>query len=144
MGKEEESLSRFAQGFNCAQSVLSTYCPQLGLDRECGLRLTGALGGGVAGTGETCGAVVGALLVIGLAHASTEGHDAVAKERTRGISHRFLERFQSAHGSCRCKDLLNCDIATAEGKERARAENLFETLCPRFVAGAVHILGDVL
>jgi C_GCAxxG_C_C family probable redox protein len=144
MRRREESLSCFSEGFNCAQSVLSTYSRQFGLDQAKALQLAGALGGGIAGTGETCGAVVGALIVIGLAHASTTGSDTIAKEETRTAARRFLAQFQSAHGSCKCKDLLHCDVGTPEGAERARAQNLFKTLCPVFVAGAVQILDTML
>jgi C_GCAxxG_C_C family probable redox protein len=136
----EESLSCFSEGFNCAQSVLAVYAPSFGIDRQAGLRIAGAFGGGMAGTGETCGAVTGALMVIGLRFAATDAGDAAAKEKTREAARRFLRQFVSTFGSSRCKDLLNCDLGTAEGMEKAREQGLFKTMCPRFVEGASRIL----
>jgi len=46
--------------------VLSTYGTRSGLDRETGLKVAGAFGAGMARMGETCGAVTGAFMVIGL------------------------------------------------------------------------------
>lgn len=144
MGKQEESLSCFREGFNCAQSVLSVYSPQFGLDRDSALKLAGAFGGGIAGRGETCGAVTGGLMVIGLARASTESKDLDAKERTRSIARQFIEQFESTTGSCNCRDLLNCDIGTPEGREQALAKDLFKTVCPAFISRAVEILDTML
>ena len=59
MANVEHALSRFEQGFSCSQSVLSAYGPQLGLDTELALRVSGAFGSGMARMGRTCGAVTG-------------------------------------------------------------------------------------
>ena len=144
MGKQAESLSCFSEGFNCAQSVLSVYSTQFGLDRESALKVAGAFGGGIAGRGETCGAVTGSLMVIGLARASVREGDPDAKERTRSMARQFLEQFESTHGSCKCRDLLNCDIGTPEGREQALTKNLFKTACPAFISRAVEILDGIL
>ncbi len=144
MGKREDALSCFDRGFSCAQSVLSAWSDELGLDREAALRVAGAFGGGIAGTGETCGAVTGGLMVIGLRYGMTDPQKPEAKQRTRDVGRRFLERFTSAFGTCRCRDLLGCDIATQEGAEKARTENLFKTLCPGFVGEAAEILDPLL
>jgi C_GCAxxG_C_C family probable redox protein len=144
MGKQEDALSSFREGFNCAQSVLSACSSQFGFDHEAALKVAGAFGGGIAGTGETCGAVTGALMVIGLKYGMTDPQNLAAKEKTREIGRRFLEQFLATYGSCKCRDLLCCDIGTPEGSERARAEGLFKTLCPAFVGGAAQILDCVL
>jgi hypothetical protein len=41
-----------------------------------------------------------------------------------------------------CRDLLNCDISTPDGKEKAIAENLFKTLCVDMVESAAQTLQD--
>jgi len=144
MEKRDEALLQFSSGFNCAQSVLAAFCAAFDVDNNIALRIAGAFGGGIAGTGETCGAVAGGLMVIGLRHGMTDPKDLQAKEKTRDLGKRFIQRFSSAHGSCRCKELLGCDVATPEGAEKARADGLFKTLCPRFVGGAADILEELL
>jgi C_GCAxxG_C_C family probable redox protein len=144
MGKREDALSCFSEGFNCAQSVLAAYCSDFGVDRESALRIAGAFGGGIAGTGETCGAVTGALMAIGLKYGMTDPHNLQAKEKTKELGRKFLEVFVSTYGSSKCRDLLGCDLSTQEGSEQARSEGLFKTLCPGFVGGASEILRGVL
>ena len=58
--------SRFSEGFSCSQSVLAAFAPELGLDADAALRVSAAFGGGMGRTGGTCGAVTGALMVLGL------------------------------------------------------------------------------
>jgi hypothetical protein len=38
---------------NCAQSVVSTYCEEFGLDRNLGLKMAMGFGGGMARTRKT-------------------------------------------------------------------------------------------
>ena len=66
MSKAEVAVDCFEEGFNCSQAVVSAFAPELGLDRETALRVAAAFGGGMGRTGETCGAVSGALMVIGM------------------------------------------------------------------------------
>lgn len=66
MTKTEIALDRFENGFNCSQSTFSVFAEELDLDLESALRVAGAFGGGIAGTGSTCGIVTGALMAIGL------------------------------------------------------------------------------
>jgi C_GCAxxG_C_C family probable redox protein len=63
----EIAVARFRQDFNCAQSVLVAFAPQLGMDESQALKLASPFGGGVVRRGQICGAVTGALMVLGLA-----------------------------------------------------------------------------
>ena len=66
MSKVDDAVATFKTGFNCAQSVLAAFGPELGLSCEQCLRMACAFGGGIARQGRICGAVSGALMVIGL------------------------------------------------------------------------------
>jgi C_GCAxxG_C_C family probable redox protein len=126
----------FGRGCNCAQAVLCAFGPGLGLDEPNCRRLTAAFGGGIAQRGETCGAVVGALLTLGLAEAGRGGvYESAAA---------FLERFSTANGDVRCRELLGEDISTTEGLARAYESGAFLEVCPRLVAGAAELLVELL
>ena len=56
---------RFLRGQDCSQVVFSNYAARYGLTEEQANKLTASFGGG-SGIGETCGAVVGAMMVIGM------------------------------------------------------------------------------
>jgi len=94
--------------------------------------------------GEVCGAVTGALIVIGLKHGHTEAKDKETKERNYVLVRDFAGRFRSCNGSLLCRELLGCDLTTAEGMEEAKQKGLFTERCPRFVRNAAEILEDVL
>jgi len=137
----EIALACFRQNFNCAQSVLVAFAPQLGLDGGQALRMASPFGGGVARRGQICGAVTGALMALGLAH----GADTPAgKEDAYRLGQEFLQRFESRHATILCRDLLDCDISTPEGRQQARARGVFTSLCPLFVGHAAEIVQAIL
>ncbi len=118
---------QLARGFNCAQSVLSAFADRAGISAEHALRVAGPFGGGIARTGEVCGALSGALMVLGLLY----GQDrAEAKEQIYAIAREFSEQFRRRHGSILCRELLHHDISTPEGLQAAREQNAFATVCP--------------
>jgi C_GCAxxG_C_C family probable redox protein len=138
--KQEEAASLFNDGFNCAQSVLAAFSQDHGLDREKALRLAGSFGGGMARMGETCGAVTGALMVLGLRHGMTQKEAPQTKENNYSEVLKFVDEFKARYGSIRCRDLLGCEISTMAGRQKASDQKLFSTLCPKLVGGVVEIL----
>ncbi len=126
--------------FNCSQSVFSSFSQELGIDEITSLKLASGFGGGMA-CAETCGAVTGAYMVIGMKHGHVENLPD-AKAFTKSQVLKFNERFIARHGSLVCKELIGVDISTPEGKEKATNENLFNELCPKFVASACDILEE--
>lgn len=93
--------------------------------------------------GETCGAVTGAFMVIGLKYGATLGEDKASKEKTHQVVREFAEKFASRNGSIACKELLGCDLSTPEGNAQAKEKNLFYTVCPKFVKDAAEILEEI-
>ncbi|MGB8951313.1 MAG: C-GCAxxG-C-C family protein [Candidatus Aminicenantales bacterium] len=145
MNQIEKAVNCFREeGFSCSQAVFSTYSGRFGLDRETSLRLSQPFGGGMAHLGETCGAVTGAFLLIGLKYGRTRAEDIEARERTYGLMHTFILKFKSIHGSIQCKCLLGLDISTPAGINQAQEKNLFKTLCPNFVRTSAEIIEEIL
>lgn len=91
MNNEEIAVSSFDSGSTCSQAILSTLGPRFGLNHELALCVAGAFGGGMARMGETCGAVTGALMVIGLCYGKVKPEDDEAKESTYRFVNRFVE-----------------------------------------------------
>lgn len=142
----EQANASFARGlgFSCSQAVFSAFAPQLGLDRDLALKIGSAFGGGIARRGETCGAVTGALMVIGLKYGRTSVEDEQAKEQTYALAQRFVETFTRRNGSIVCQELLGCDISIPEQRELAREREIFSTLCPKLVRDAAEITAHIL
>jgi len=139
----ELAACRFSEGYSCSQSVLAAFAPELGLDADAALRVSAAFGGGMGRLGHTCGAVTGALMVLGLRYGATVA-DPAAKELTYAKAKDFVAKFEARHGATDCADLLGVNIGTPEGQAAAREANLFKTVCPGLVASAAEIVGQML
>ena len=141
--KIEQAVERFNNGFNCSQAVLSSYSEQFGLDCDRAFKVAAGFGGGMR-MSETCGAVTGAFMVLGLKYGNTTAQDQQAKEKTYEMILEFTNRFKVRNGSVVCRELLGCDINTQEGRKKARDKDLFSTVCPEMVKNAAEILEEML
>ncbi|MBM3118156.1 MAG: C_GCAxxG_C_C family protein [Chloroflexi bacterium] len=144
MSRVEEAVSCFREGFMCSQALLSTYGGQFGLDRETALKVSAAFGGGMGRMGETCGAVTGAFMVIGLKHGRTVVQDTQSHENTNELVKEFVDRFKSQNGSIVCRELLGCDISIPEGRKAFVEKKLRDTRCLKFVRDAAEIVEQLL
>ncbi|MBW2172825.1 MAG: C_GCAxxG_C_C family protein [Deltaproteobacteria bacterium] len=144
MTRVEHALSMFKEGFVCSQALLAAYGEQFGLKRETALKVAAAFGGGLCRMGETCGAVTGALMVIGLKYGNVKAKDKKAREKTYELAREFVRGFEDRNGTINCKRLLDCDISTPEGLSTAREKKLFQTVCPKYVQDAAEIVEQIL
>jgi C_GCAxxG_C_C family probable redox protein len=140
----ESAVAMFLEGYNCAQAVLACCGRDLGLPRETAIRVAQAFGGGLGRTGNVCGAVAGALMVIGVKHSAKDGADSAAKEQAHGLTQEFLRRFRGANGSILCRELLGCDLTTEAGRRQVQEKGLTKTVCAKLVGSAAEIVESLL
>ena len=95
----DKAVTCFCDGFNCSQAVLISHCEELGLDKENALKIACAFGGGMSHTGEACGAVTGALMLIGLKYGKYKKEDSLSKEKTYTLAQKYTNAFKKEHGS---------------------------------------------
>lgn len=108
--------------FNCCQSVLVPFAEACGLSKEEAYRLGAHFGAGMK-HGATCGAVTGALMVLGMAG---KGNDAAAE---------LMRRFREQNQALDCATLLR--LASQRGEDR-------KCHCDRMVYEAVDLLEELL
>jgi C_GCAxxG_C_C family probable redox protein len=144
MGYSQSAVQSFREGFSCSQAVVAAFSGSFGLERTIALKISQALGGGLARMGLTCGAVTGALLVIGLKHGRTRPDDDAAKEKTYALAHKLVTQFKARHGTIVCRELIGADLSTPKGHDEAHARGVFETICPNLVGSAAEILEQIL
>jgi len=137
----QTATERFTQGQNCAQAVLSAFAAQSGIAEETALRLASPFGGGIARQGQACGALTGALMVLGLQRGNSTPQD---KEETYRIAQEFVQALQDRHGALLCRELVGYDISTPEGLQAARDGNVFTSVCPALVNSAAEMLAEML
>jgi C_GCAxxG_C_C family probable redox protein len=143
--KNQVAMDRFLAGYNCAQSVLYAYGPDLGLDREMALKVATGLGAGMGRRGEVCGALTGGILVLGLKYGRGGQQDRSATENTYQKTLELMTRFEQRHGSCFCRVLLDgCDLRTAEGQRYFKEHDLLHKTCVKCVQTVVEGLAGIL
>ncbi len=143
MTKSEKALELFANNFNCSQAVLTAFAPDLGLDEKLALMLGTQFGGG-ARNAEMCGAVSGALMVLGLKYGHFESQNNEQKSRAYAVATEFTKRFKKRNGSIVCRDLLGYDLTNPEDSAYIKEKNLFRTICPEMIRSAVEVLEGVM
>ena len=144
VNKIDTSISLFNQGFNCAQALLIAYGIELGLNRETALKIATPFGGGMGFMGETCGAVTGAFMIIGLKYGVTTP-DRNEKMKTYGLIGRFVEKFKFSNTvhSIICNELLGFDISSKSALNHNN-HNIINEKCPHYVRKAAEILEEIL
>lgn len=83
--------------YNCAQAVICTYCDKMGVNEEQACAMGSAFGVGMGNMEGTCGALVGAGIVLGMC----------VKDRAKAIKkmRQIMEKFQKRNGATQCKVL---------------------------------------
>ena len=136
-----EAEKIFVEGFSCSQAILMTYCEQYGFDKQKAKVIARAFGGGMGRTCQTCGAVTGSYMVLGLKFEQENEKD--AKNKTYELVKIFDRKFKEKHGSVNCKQLLGCDLGTSEGQDYYKQNHLNEN-CKMYVSDAATILNEIL
>ncbi len=129
---------------NCSQSVLNAFSEDYGLDKKLALQIAQGFGGGMGHTGQTCGAVSGAYMALGLSQKITTDNAREKIDGTYALMEKFNKEFKQLHGSLNCTGLLGYDLSKPEEATKAREEGLFASKCPVFVSDAVKIVEKLL
>ena len=94
----EEAAKRKMCGYNCAQAVACTYCDLAGIEEEIAKNLTQGFAVGMGGSMEaTCGALIGAVNVLGLIQKNPQ--------KTMQGARRMIQSFKEQNGTVVCKEL---------------------------------------
>ncbi len=141
--KKDEAEEMFMKGYACSQSVLSVFAEETELPREKALHIASGFGSGMARQAETCGAVTGAFMVIGLKSGLKEKENQAVEKEAYDAMEYFIEKFKERHGSLLCRELLGADVSTAQGRCKASEQNLYARNCPQYVRSAVEILEKI-
>src|SRR5512141_438141 len=74
----EQAIAFYKQGYTCTQSILASFAARYGLRQDLAFRIGEPFGAGTSCTGNMCGSVTGAIMVLGLQFGSTLSNDDAA------------------------------------------------------------------
>lgn len=120
-------------GLYCAESVLEAIAEHYGVKSELIPGIATGFCSGMARTSGTCGAVTGAMLGIDIVLGRKTASDSV--EPNYAAVQKLMNRFNEAHGSANCKELLGCDLGTEKGRATFR-KNELQLRCREFTEQA--------
>jgi C_GCAxxG_C_C family probable redox protein len=141
MDKQTTAINYFRNHFNCSQSVLTAFGPDLGLSEDESLRIATAFGAGMGRQQHICGAITGALMALGLRYGKGLNDPEEKKSYTYLKTKEFFDEFKRLNGSVNCLDLLDgLDINNPDDHKLIEERNLFDIRCEKYVSDAVNIL----
>jgi len=140
MNRSEHAGELFLSGYNCAQSVLLSFADDLKFSKELAQKMAAGFGGGMGKQQETCGAVTGAIMVLGLLKGEEVNNNDELKTATYGSVKELSRDFVAAFKTTQCRELIGCDLNTPEGAAKFKEEKIMETVCADCVRKAVEIV----
>jgi C_GCAxxG_C_C family probable redox protein len=143
MNRSEKAKDLFLSGYNCAQSVVLSFADDLKFSKELAQKMAAGFGGGMGKQQETCGAVTGAIMVLGLLKGEDVNNNdelkSAAYSGVKDLTHDFVATYKTTI----CRDLIGCDLNTPEGSAKFKEEKIMETVCAGCVEKAVQIIEDI-
>lgn len=143
MERSEQAKELFLSGYNCAQAVVLSFADELKFSKELGQKVAAGFGGGMGKQQETCGAVTGAIMVLGILKGEKVNNNDELKSQTYASVKELTRDFVAEYQTTQCRDLIGCDLNTPEGSEKFKEEKIMETVCAGCVGRAVQIVESI-
>lgn len=132
MTKKELAISLHDQKYNCAQSVACAFAEDLGIDKQTLFKVCEGFGLGMGCMNGTCGAISGAVALLGMKNSDGNLTDPATKVSTYQLSKELLEKFQQKNSSTICKELKGIGTGTVLRS------------CPGCIEDAVELVEEIL
>ncbi len=139
-----KAIELFRSGNNCAQSVLKAFAPLINFSEYDALRTASAFGGGMGRLQLTCGVLTGAYMAIGIRFGKTTPEDTESNDLTISLVKKLTKEFKQKHGCTGCRELLEADMNTEEGRRFIEINDLKFQRCERYVETACNVLSEIL
>lgn len=132
MTKKELAISLHDKKYNCAQAVACAFADDLQIDKETLFKLCEGFGLGMGCTYGTCGAISGAVMLLGLKNSDGNLDAPATKAATYQLSRELVEKFQEKNHATICRELKGIDTKTVLRS------------CPGCIEDAVEIVEEIL
>jgi len=143
----DKAIDLFTKRMHCSQVLAMIGLEKLGVNDPSVIKALGAFGGGIGGTGNICGALVGAVSVIGSLY-SRSSLDEKENPRMWAATKTVMKQFEeltAAHGGINC-----CQIARVDWMDRDQVKDFYgnpesrRQHCITVVGETARALGELL
>jgi len=130
----------FDEGYACSQSILLAFSEQFNLDEHTAKLIASTFGGGMGRLRNTCGALTGGFMVLGLRYGNTHPNDMETKltayKKVRELNQNVVE----IYGTSNCGELLKKYVSEADVATR----NHHKIICRKVVGDVAGLVYDQL
>ncbi len=131
----DEANALHVRGFNCSESVFGALTGHWGMDLP--FSVATGLGGGISRTGETCGALLGAILAIGARFGRKDPKDEEGKVECYKMGREAAEAFATEMGTCLCREILGFVLSEEGARDKYKAGGFQQGKCQDAITVAV-------
>ena len=131
----------FASGYRCAESVLLYVAESKNIQSDLIPRIATGFCAGMSRTQGTCGAVSGAVMALNILCGRND--PSVSIYDSYPPVQEFIRRFEEKFGSTNCLKLIDCDLATEEGRNKFIEQNVIVT-CKNFTSEAIRMALSII
>lgn len=136
----KKAQTLFDEGYACSQSVLLAFADKFKLDEHTAKMISSTFGGGMGRLRQTCGAVTGSFMVLGLAYGNNNPLDLETKlaayKKVRELNQQFIQ----LHGTSNCAQLLKNHATEKEVVDRKH----HKIICRQLVGDATALVYSML
>lgn len=146
IGKDPVQAAKdmFSHGFNCCQAAFIPFIvsesPQ---SLEKALKMSAIFGGGMGRTGQTCGAISGAMMALGWNRGFAEPNSSEKKEALYVCAQQWMALFNEVYAETTCPGLTGFDLADPEQRVLASQAGISEK-CLSIVETAARVTKTIL
>lgn len=137
-----EAIHYFNNNYNCAQSVFAAYKDQTNINETDSLKIATAFGGGMADLQKTCGAVTGALMVLGATLYNIH-NQSITEDIVNQYSNTLINLIENKYGSSDCAKLTNIDFSSQNPLDKTLKKQMHET-CYQIIEDVCIILDEMI
>ena len=130
--RKQKAIQNHKKGYNCGQAVACAYCDLVGVEEETAFKMTEGLGLGMGCMEGTCGAITGAITILGFKNSTANLDAPNSKGKTYQLSKKLVETFMNKNKAIVCKDLKGIET------------NQVLRSCQGCIEDASDILDDIL
>lgn len=138
INRAEKAKNFFLEGYNCAQAVAMAFADLTDMSEETVAKLTIGFGGGMGRMREVCGAVSGAVFIMGALYGDK------SKQEVYSEIQKVAGKFREENGSIVCRELLGLSISGADSPvPEKRTEGYYKKRpCAELVYMSAQILDE--
>ena len=143
MDKQETidtALSYFDEGYACSQSILLTFAGRFGLNDLTAKRIASTFGGGMGRLRQTCGALTGGFMVLGLAYGNERPDDMKTKLEAYRKVRELYHQVEGIYGTGNCGELLQKFATQAQVEDRKH----HQIICRQVVENLAGLVFEML